>query len=964
MSPFERPASRASTPLDCDKPLPPIRTGLDEPWDGRKHAGILQTHHVLSGSYDESVHSLRNEISNAPIQGPRKPNMSLFSLFNRPKVQKSRGCAESGLTMPAPGSDADATRMQTNDNVQALNPEMPRSTSSMSFRSQRNHNPRSNSRKPASRRTSQDHRVLAYDAPPLFQAFARSSKNGLVEVSTASLETLTTKSKSTRLGALQLPTERTPRGSSDTSRSGEMLRFGRFNHRPTGSGHVTQADLERKILVLVTTGHLLQYSEYGPSGRLPEKVLALGPRSVAFASDLIAGRPYVAQVVQEVDGDGAEVSHVGSLFSRVGIKKSAEKSMVSNTLIVLPDGVELNDWLGAIRKQIEEVGGEAIAAEQAEQSDDHEEDLTFMQRYHIRRASRSSDAATTQIHDTVVSPIEPIESMEPMRHTRTMSNNSIEEAEAFGDILAAGASYSRPTSTRGRSTSDALSMNSSIAPSVDHLRLNSLRSSVRMSTITNVTGWTSRTNSMTSESATNKHSMDSPIDSYSSRGPYRNLSSYGTGKRSRTTPSVQRGSTELTVQTTLSSPKMNDLGVDSPVMGWNSSNITALPQIVPQGRTLNSRQSMPSLAEHKKEKHDSKIEPPPSISEAGERPTSFVGDLPSLSTWTSKISTSKRTSKIQPLSTDKQMHRMSSAPALRAAAVASDQREPVRRKTSQPFTLPLKINPSGSASWHNSRQMQSRENRSSPVSSEPETPLPRITTLEAQVSTKQEETTSSNEQKATQPRSTDNNIPHNPPAPTVNNVTRPPTSQGQRLSIFPSTQPTPSAPIPNRSVVRPPSLSIMPTYQQNQHPNPTKRPFSIQIRTTALGPNNNNNNSAHPPPMSAGPTMTNNRNTRSFTPPIRSPKPSRSSAIMTSSSGNNNHNTKSANPRTSLPALDLGIPVVGLGPPAPPPSAPLPNLPPSVGGERFSRAPSPLPMMREGEVLERGREGLGIRVGE
>jgi len=959
MSPFERPASRASTPLDCDKPLPPIRTALDEPWDGRKHAGILQTHHVLSGSYDESVRSLRNDAPNAPIQGPRKPNMSLFSLFNRPKVQKSRGYAESGLATPAPGNDTDATRMQTNDNVHPANPEMPRSTSSMSFRSHRNHNPgNNNSRRPASRRTSQDHRILAYDAPPLFQAFARSSKNGLVEVSTASLETLTTKSKSTRFGALQLPTERTPRGSTDTSRSGEMLRFGRFNHRPTGSGHVTQAELERKILVLVTTGHLLQYAEYGPSGRLPEKVLALGPRSVAFASDLIGGRPYVAQVVQEVDGDGVAVTQAGSLFSKVGIKKSAEKSMVSNTLIVLPDGEELNAWLGAIRKQIELVGGEAIAAEQTE---DHDEDLTFMQRYHIRRASRSSEAATTQIHDTVVSPIEPIESMEPMRHTRTMSNNSIEEAEAFGDILAAGASYSRPTSTRGRSTSDALSMNSSIAPSVDHLRLNSLRSSVRMSTITNVTGWTSRTNSMTSESATNKHSMDSPIDSYSSRGPYRNLSSYGNGKRSRTTPSMQRGSTELTVQTTLSSPKLSDAGVDSPVMGWNSSNITALPQIVPQGRTLNSRQSMPSLVESKREKHDSKIEPPPSISEAGERPTSFVGDLPSLSTWTSKISTSKRTSKIQPLSSDKQMHRMSSAPALRSAAVASGQREPVRRKTSQPFTLPLKINPSGSASWHNSRQMQNRENRSSPVSSEPETPLPRITTLEAQVSTTHEENAPSNDQqRPTQPRPTDNNIPHNPPAPTN---TRPPTSQGQRLSIFPSTQPTPTAPIPNRSVVRPPSLSIMPTYQHQ--PPSTKRPYSIQIRTTAL--NASNNTSAHPSPlpsMSAGPTMmttsnnNNNRTTRSFTPPIRSLKPSRSSAILTNNHNNTTTNKIPANPRTSLPALDLGIPVVGLGPPAPPPSAPLPNLPPAApsAGGRYSRAPSPLPMMmREGE-------GLGIRV--
>lgn len=943
MSPFERPASRASTPLDCDKPLPPIRTGLDEPWDNRKHEGILQAHHVLSGSYDESVRSLRNDTSKAPVQGPRKPNMSLFSLFNRPKVQKSRGYAEPGLATPAQGNDAEATRVQTNDGVHATNPEMPRSTSSMSFRTQRGHGHGHNTRRPASRRTSQDHRSLAYDPPPLFQAFARSTKNGLAEVSTVPPEALTVKSKSTRLGALQLPSDRTPRGSSDTSRSGEMLRFGRFNHRTTGSGHVTQAETERKILVLVTTGHLLQYSEYGPSGRLPEKILALGPCSVAFASDLIAGRPYVAQVMQEVDVGGVAVSQAGSLFSKVGIKKTADKSMVSNTLIVLPDGEELNAWLNAIRRQIVEVGGEVTAADLI----GNPEDSTPMQRYHIRRASRSSEAAASQMHDTTVSPIEPIESAEPIHHTRTMSSNSIEEAEAFGDILAAGASYSKPGSMRNRSTSDAHSINSSIAPSVDHLRLSSLRSSVRMSTITNVTGWTSRTNSLTSESAPNKLSMDSPIDTHSSRGPYRNLSSYGTGKRNRTSPSMQRGSAELTVQTTLSSPRMSEASADSPVMGWNSSNLTALPQIAPQGRALSSRQSMPSLIE-KKQKHDSKIDPPPSISEAGERPQSFVGDLPSASTWTTKLSTGKRSSKIQPLPTDRTMHRMSSAPALHSAAVASGKREPVRRKASQPFTLPLKVNPSGPASWHNSRQMQSRENRSSPSSSEPETPLPRITTLEAQVTIKPEQSITSSE-RGLQHLATDNNIPHNPPASTTQNrATTPsaPTQPGaapKRLSIFPTPQQTPNAPIPIRGVARPPSLSIMPTQQQ---PTSTKRPFSIQIRTTALS-------SAHPsplPPASAG--ALSNRNTRSFTPPIRSLKPSRSSGII-------NTTTKS-NSRTSLPALDLGIPVVGLGPPAPPPSAPLPNLP--QAGERHVRSASPL--SPSDETLEAGREGLGIRVGE
>lgn len=80
------------------------------------------------------------------------------------------------------------------------------------------------------------------------------------------------------------------------------------------------------------------------------------------------------------------------------------------------------------------------------------------------------------------------------------------------------------------------------------------------------------------------------------------------------------------------------------------------------------------------------------------------------------------------------------------------------------------------------------------------------------------------------------------------------------------------------------------------------------------------------------------------------------------------NNMKNNNPNkshTSLPALDLGIPVVGLGPPAPPPSAPLPNLPPVGGDGRRARSPSPLPALPAmDEGLEVGREGLGIRCGE
>jgi hypothetical protein len=984
MSLDSRPSTGLSGPGYHDKPLPPLRTGLDESWDDRRRMEIRERYHTPTGSYDGKPLPPIIDTLNEPIQGPRKPNMSLFSLFSRPKVQKLRGYAESGLSTPGPRTEAESSKVDLNGGMQHIRQEVPRSTSSMSFRTHRTHGSSHKVKHPTARRVSQDHRTLNYDPPPLFQAFARSTINGLVEVSTASPETVTAKSRTKRVGALHLPAESASRVSTDTSRSGDALRLGRFASRTSGSMSVTHVDLERKILVLVTTGHLLQYSEYGPSGRLPEKILALGEDSAAFASDLISGRPYVCQISQEVDEYGVPIAPTGSLFSKVGIKSAAEKKLIANVLLVLPDGDELNSWLGAVRKQIEELGGppsnqagpehlpgrvEQYPNRRSEQHDDPPP----MQRYHIRRASSQAEAPMIQEQEATVSPIEAPPITETTSHVRMKSSDSIEEAEAFadmlaagafytkprssteeaeafGDILAAGASYSKPESARGRSPSDALSVNSSIAQSVDHLRLNSLRSSVRMSTNTNVTGWTSRTNSLTSEHAPNKHSLDSPSDMYGPRGPYRNLSSYGTGsaKRRSAMPSPQIPSgtaVDLTIKTKIPSPKLDDLGEDSPVMGRNASNITALPPIMPRGRVLSSRQSMPLLTETMS-KHDSKILPPPPISENAERPQSFVGDLPSSSHWTTKLSTGKRSSKIQSLPTDKQMHRMSSAPSLRASALSSPPKT-ARRNTSQP-PLPLKIIPSGSASsgsWQNSRQMQSRKSQSSPDSSEPETPLPRISTLTAQVDVDGDSPTSPVH------LSQEDKIPHNPPGPdsaaiSSRNPTPPsavtPAPAPKRLSIFPSTQPIPTAlnnkHIPSR--VRPPSLSIPPS--NSYQPASAKRPISIQIRA-----------STSPAPLLT--TLSNPKHAsrptsgmnRSFTPPIRSLKPSRPGS-------------KAFNSRTSLPALDLGIPVVGLGPPAPPPLTPLP-LPPTLGAGgsgSSSRAASPAPS----SLGSRG-DGLGIRVG-
>lgn len=989
----DRPPSIGSGVPAYDKPLPPLRAGTGYSWEDKRLPEIHTRHHAPVGSYDGKPLPPINDPNNQPIQGPpRKPNMSLFSLFSRPKVQKLRGYAESGLDTPLQ-RDSNISTADLNDGLPR--PEIPRSGSSMSFRTHKTTGSGPTKKPRQTRRPSQDQKMSQWNPPPLFQAFARSTKHGLVEVTTASPETILSKSRSKKAGALHLQQESAPRASTDTGRSGDMLKRGRFGTKNSGSAHVTHVELERKILVLMTTGHLLQYAEYGPSGRLPEKVLPIGEDSAAFASDLISGKQYVAQISQAVDGQGLPVPPTGSLLSRVGVKSSAAKSCISNVLLVLPDGDELDLWLEAVRQQIEEQGGspnnhllQEVAHQRREsetnQQPEGQSNPAPMQRYRIKRNPETTQHSFAESREPSFSQMESPLVGEPTSVSPVKSDHSLEEDEAFAEKLVAGASYTKPGSVQleddeafaeklvagasytkpgsvhGRRTSDAQSQNSSVAPSVDHLRLNSLRNSVRMSTNTNVTGWTSRTNSLTSEHAPNKQSLENASEGYGSRGPYRNLSSYGSAKRRSAMPMPPPmhmppppPTIDTTLQAKLPSPTNKEAGNgdESPVVGHNPASLTALPPIVPRGKVLNSRQSMPLLSGGGT-KPSSKIAAPPPIKEDGERPTSFVGDLPATSHWTTKLSTSKRTSSIQPPTTDRQMHRMSSAPVLRGDGTTP---RTSRRHTSQPFSLPLKINPSGSpgsGSWRSSRHANATE-ESSP---------PRIHTLEAHIAPQAERPTMA------PTASQEDNIPHNPPGTQDQGPSRQP-SGPKRLSIFPPAQPNPPPGHADTIPGRPPSISIVP-----QHPDATrshlKRPISIQIRTSPAPFLSNRHIKQQQPgqesqqssPASASPMNGPKPATRSFTPPIRSLKPSRTAPLQ--SSGNSfaqptlPHGSR-AKPRTSLPALDFGIPVVGLGPPAPPPSAPLPPPPTGavVGGiSGSSRAASPLPGSRTGE-------GLGIEVG-
>nr|OQO24927.1 hypothetical protein B0A51_10622 [Rachicladosporium sp. CCFEE 5018] len=900
--------------------------------------------------------------SSAPLP-QRKTNMSLFSLFSRPKVQKQRGYAEPGLPPMSAPKSSNPSRLDLTETKPSLDALPPRSTSALSFRTA---NTEATTRRSKIYRSAQHEkyeRGPVWDPPPLFQAYPQSCKHGVAEVLIADQGTVLAKSRAR--GRLEVANGHTSRENPRSDRGAENI------GRATKGG--LSSDFQRKIFVLVTAGHLLQYAEHGPSGRLPERILSLNDSSAAFASDLVPGKHFVVQISQAVDKQGRPTAPSGSLFSRMGMRSASSRQTVSQMLLVLPSAEEMGDWIRATKNCIASLNGEqpmenneaeiksraavftdARTRTSVSERNGSGESIPYFVRggevleAHLR--GRSISPMPPPKHDEVQAHrsldrrrVSPDSERNPSDSVMAISpsvdaqphDNDVSEAEAFAAKLALGSSYVRPQTARSRRPSDPGSIASSIAPSQDQLRLNSLRSSVRISTTSYTTGMTSRTNSMTSDLAPHKQSSESAAG-------YRNLSSYASSlssKRRSVLPATTSVPPTLHLQT--AEPSALDLRVPSPmlhltpdvspVVGRSLSPgppARAPPQ--PPHYSITSKQSLPDLPSHThRAKHDSKLDVSP-IAETG-RPQSFVGDLPSPYLWSKTHPATKRAS-LLPSAAETRMQRISSAPALRNSVI---------QPRAGGFRLPLKINPI----------IPEQAVATPAFTPESQIAQPQVHTLEAKID----------------PQSRSVSPLEAPPAPPPpdRNPARP-----RRVSLFPSPPSHPKAP----STTRPASL-MSPTKRSS-----TQSPISSASPSTILKPL---------------PTQL-----RILTPPIRSLKPSRSSTYLPSSrSSTYLPPSRSASPQppeqprpasptdpyrspvaqtftsprssiagfrpvSALPALDLGIPLVGLGPPAPPPLTPLP-LPPTIDGGRRpgSRPGSPMGMRRRDASPALGRgSGLGIRV--
>ena len=901
----------------------------------------------------------------APAARPLSQNsdMSIFALFTKPKVEKARGYAEQGLVVPPP---------LATEGLHAVEPEPvvhvhPYDASSRSASAMSSRKVGSGSTAKVNARDASTTHSMSLDPPPLFQAYAQSRKHAVLEVTMSTAETVLQKSKGRKVsGSQPMSSHPSPRNSMEAAPSLDLKRPAKTTLRHVATTSFAHVDIPRKFVILIASGYLLQYAENGPSDRLPEKVLQLGTDSAAFACDLLPGKHYVLQVSSTVSQQPAARS--GSLFAKLGFRNPANKRVAMNLLLVMPSAEDMDSWMMAIRQEIGSLGGCSPRSDTAMQmrSRSAMDGDSGPEQTPRRKPTLVSEASVEGLTDLPL----PTEIREEDEGSETATIDGIEQAAAQLAI------HVDSSSTRPHQEADVQSLTSSVAASVDQQRLNSLRSHDRLSRATVATTVaTSRTNSLSGSpplDPTLRDSSEATRDPSPLNFSYRTLSSYTKSRRRSAMPVPREPLPTLGLSAPTQAQHALDPPLESPVTGRHSP-LPALPA-TQRSIGMTSRESNSSTAAETRAKHDSKMSGPPDLPEKSTRRESLLGDLPQSFPWMSERPLDERTSAVE---SSVQPSDPSVGNAPKRSRTPQPSRQP-RKLSTPPLTFPLKINPSSPAHGRlpSPCKAGSMFNRLESAGEERA-----VHTLTAKVDASRSPSVSPVRRTPESPKP---DVPSRHPAHTP----------ASRLSLFPPR--LPPSPVPTLPASRSPtsSATFQPSQAQAQANGPTlKRPPSIQIRADhAPFLKSIRRPTATPPPPAT--------QARSFTSPIRRLKPSRSSPYLGTAGPPDPHaQSTSALPlaapplpeeaadmamplpersvsplpsrsasrasgrrpraRTSLPQLDLGIPIVGLGPPAPPPSVPLPLPPaasrsvsPMLSGSRTpaSRSVSPMP------------SGLGIEV--
>ncbi|CAZ80180.1 unnamed protein product [Tuber melanosporum] len=227
----------------------------------------------------------------------------------------------------------------------------------------------------------------SWEPVPLSEAFTQAIRMASLSASSLSMETLIRRNSE--------------RGKNPKDRRGRIL------HRSHASTRSVDLDWTRKTFVLIE-GFLLQYAGDGPHDRSPEKTLQLTSTSIAFASDVIPGRPWVLQVYRSAGPDGSLLpERKGSFLSKIAFKGPAKNTAVS-LLLVFDGAEEMDAWMGCIRAEASRLGegnvnkpvSEVVSGIREEEEGEEQDDPRHSRRFVIDRAVGSVGGGTVSDENT------------------------------------------------------------------------------------------------------------------------------------------------------------------------------------------------------------------------------------------------------------------------------------------------------------------------------------------------------------------------------------------------------------------------------------------------------------------------------------------------------------------------------------------------------------------------------------
>ncbi|CEJ53718.1 hypothetical protein PMG11_00065 [Penicillium brasilianum] len=320
-----------------------------------------------------------------PLQSPVKrqsSKSSLRNLFAREKSQRAAAAPDAKLAEideTHPPANPDPTEATTQTVTAAETPLSPALTSPQTvvstptLTSPTTPRPRATLKtarprpaQTASKPPSQEQ--YGWKPPPLFQAYPQSYKHECLAAPAMSADAILRLHATTgRSGAEVGPDE-----AADAARKKREQK--ERKHLRTLSGTINKVEWTTKIYVLATAGFILQYAGEGKNDRLPERMLQLGPQSVAFASDAIPGKHWVLQISQNGAADNGPIAPEpakSGRFPRFGFHRSNARRMAGSFLLVFDNPDSMISWLTAVRAEIEARGGPKFTAEK--HSDDDQE---------------------------------------------------------------------------------------------------------------------------------------------------------------------------------------------------------------------------------------------------------------------------------------------------------------------------------------------------------------------------------------------------------------------------------------------------------------------------------------------------------------------------------------------------------------------------------------------------------------